>query len=369
LSGDEPASTEEPITDEVKVRREERIGVRIAVSRSKTAIFGTAAQFDGWRSPSIWKRLTDMRAADRARLIGTLMSVNAGRDGRELLVDGDGLRIEQMRVTNAFESDTNALALYNPMSRFIVNINPKGSGLFTNVAVNFGIAWLALLAGSVSTLEEILRSFRYDIEDHRSKVFAELRTGVRGERDGASVSLNDLHDSMLAILDELDVVYSLELVGQAYKAAYTRMLEMEGIPEERQHLLREIEIVADLLRAEEARELNRKMLDNSDNIRLLSEKIAYSTAATQHSTGVTKQLTVKIDETTRSTDQLTWWAVITAVVSSSLATNGIVAAWKSADRAYPFTEFWTTILVDLLVVELVLLAILFIRMRRSRRRR
>jgi hypothetical protein len=341
-SGEPPTRAE--LDDETEARREERIAARVAVSRSRTAIFGTAAQFEGSRHPSIWARLTEMRAEERGELIGRLLSVNAGRTGREWMVDGDALQLENLRVTNAFDEDTNALALYNPMSRFILNIMPKIPGSFAETALNFGVAWLALLAGTVSTLEEIQRSYRYDIEDHRSRVIAELRARAAGKSDGYAASLNELHQATLAILDELDVVYSLELVGQAYKAAYARMLEMEGIPEERENLLRELDIVANLLRAEEAGQLNRRMLDSTRSIRRLSKRIAKSTRST-------KNLTTQIDRTTRNTDKLTAWVVIFAIVSSALATNGLVEAWHGP---YWLSKFWTMLLVDAIVAVIVL---------------
>lgn len=349
LGSGEPPTRAELDDDETEARREERIAARVAVSRSRTAIFGTAAQFEGSRHPSVWTRLTEMRAEERGELIGRLLSVNAGRTGREWMVDGDALQLENLRVTNAFDEDTNALALYNPMSRFILNIMPKIPGLFVDTALNFGVAWLALLAGTVSTLEEIQRSYRYDIEDHRSRVIAELRARAAGKSDGYAASLNELHKATLAILDELDVVYSLELVGQAYKAAYARMLEMEGIPEERENLLRELDIVANLLRAEEAGQLNRRMLDSTRSIRRLSKRIANSTRST-------KDLTTQIDHTTRNTDKLTAWVVIFAIVSSALATNGLVEAWGGP---YWRSKFWTMLVVDA-IVAVVVLAVFYV---------
>jgi hypothetical protein len=344
LGSGEPATRAELVDDETEARREERIAARVAVSRSRTAIFGTAAQFEGSRHPSIWARLTAMRAEERGELIGRLISVNAGRTGREWMVDGDALQLENLRLTNTFDEDTNALAMYNPMSRFILNIMPKVPGSFADTALNFGVTWLALLAGTVSTLEEIQRSYRYDIEDHRSRVIAELRARAAGKSDGYAASLNELHQATLAILDELDVVYSLELVGQAYKAAYARMLEMEGIPEERENLLRELDIVANLLRAEEAGQLNRRMLDSTRSIRRLSKRIARSTRSTRN-------LTTQIDRTTRNTDKLTAWVVIFAIVSSALATNGLVDAWG---RGYWRDKFSTMLLVDAIVAVVVL---------------
>jgi hypothetical protein len=54
-----------------------------------------------------------------------LLSVNAGRQGREPLLGGSGFRIDQMRVTNSFEEDTRTAVLYNPMSRFMVQLIPE----------------------------------------------------------------------------------------------------------------------------------------------------------------------------------------------------------------------------------------------------
>jgi len=363
---------------------EERVRARIAVSRMRSAIFGTSLHFDCGRQSSVWNHLMKATAERRADVVGSALSVNAGRDGKEWLIDGDALQFERMRVTNAFEEDTNALALYNPMSRFMLNIMPKDSDQFTSVSLAFGVAWLNLLAVTVCTVKEILRSYRHEIEVHRTDVMVRLRAanirrkGQGGKPEDPPVSpagfertssdeaeleeyLRDLHLKMLAIREEVDVVYGLELVGQAYKAAYMRMLEMESIPLERDRLLRELDMTAELLRAEQADKLSGEIAESVRVTKELNGKIALSVGVTE---GLSKDIAAaakattdsnaEIAGSTRSTDYLTRWVVRLTIISAVLGINPLVDAFSGSATQFAIKAAAdVAAVVALVIVEVV----------------
>jgi hypothetical protein len=74
------------------------------------------------------------------------------------------------------------------------------------------------------------------------------------------------------MLEEVDIVSSFDLVTPTYKAAHARILEMDGVFQEREYLTREIEVTTNLLRSEEEDELSVAIASHtksSDNLTAL----------------------------------------------------------------------------------------------------
>lgn len=242
----------------------------IAVSRKHSVIVGSGLHVAGEHSSEIWSELTRRENRELAEQLGRLLSVNAARQGREWLVGGDGFRLEKMRVTNPYEEDVSTIVLYNPMSRFMVNIMPKSHDWFPIASVKFGVSWLNLLAGTLGSIKEIFRSYRYEIEDFRNRI------EQLGNDEDPGTLLKLVHKSTLTILEEIDVVYSFDLVTPTYRAAHTRILEMENIADERANLMRELEIMTALLRSEETDRLNRKIVRSTSSTDELTLFVAVS---------------------------------------------------------------------------------------------
>ena len=228
------------------VDRARSVQTLIAISRARSMVFGSVLQVDAYSYPTLWSQITKSPPNDLTQDIGSLLSVNAARPGREWLIGGEGFRLERMRVTNEYEQDTDAVVLYNPMSHFMIHVMPKARDEFPVSSLKFGLAWLNFLAGTISGSKEILRAYRYRIEDYRNRVERVSTTEDPGRLQ------QEIHQTTLGILEELDVVSSFELVTPSYKAAHGRMVEMEGIAEERDALVRELEMMTALIRAEEA---------------------------------------------------------------------------------------------------------------------
>jgi hypothetical protein len=317
----------------------ESIRALVAISRARSVVFGSTLHVDADETPELWHQLTARQPGDLARHVGRLLSVNAARLGRERLVGGAGFRLKRMRVTNPYEEDTNTIILYNPMSRFMVNIMPRSLDQFPTVSLKLGVAWLNLLAATISSIKEIFRSYRYEIEQYRNRI----------ENLGAgdpSKLLKDVHKLTLAMMTEIDVVYSFDIVTPTYKAAHIRILEMEGIAQERRSLMRELEMTTALLRSEEADQL--------------SKKIADSTSSTEESARST-------EESARSTDDLTKFVVVFTVISTIIGVNTIIDSAFSEPLATNH-QLWTVLGVDMaLLVVLTLCFIDYFRKRKIRR--
>jgi hypothetical protein len=292
----------------------------IAISRKHSVIFGSGLHVAGEHSSEIWSELTKRENRELAEQLGRLLSVNAARQGREWLVGGDGFRLPRMRVTNPYEEDVSTIVLYNPMSRFMVNILPKSHDRFPTASVTLGVSWLNLLAAMLSSIKEILRSYRYEIEQYRNRI------ELLGTGDDPGTLLKAVHKSTLTILEEIDVVYSFDLVTPTYRAAHTRILDMEGIGEERTNLMRELEIMTALLRSEETDQLNRK-----------------------------------IARSTSSTDSLTFFVVVFSALSVMLVTNGLIEFY----HRWPFGthgEYFWSLVGDGVILSLAIVGFIVHRM-------
>jgi hypothetical protein len=312
----------------------------VAISRARSAVFGSALHVEGSHSPSVWERLTQMSQGDVAENFGKLLSFNAAREGREWLVSGEGFGLAKMRVTNPYEEDTNAIAFYNPMSRYLANVMPQHREGYPT-SLKMGVAWLNLLAGAISLIKEIMRSYRYEVEQHRNRIEALRSSESSDGRAKAAAELKEVHKTTLEILEELDVVYSFELVGQSYKAAHACVLEMEGVTQEREYLLKELEITTSLLRSEESDQL--------------TQDIASSTSRTE-------ELSKQIAESTKSTDDLTKAVLIFTAVLTALAVKDLLKLAVEEPLRQNWL-FWTT--AALIVVYIVWTIVFF----RSRKRR
>ena len=264
--------------------RGDQVRARVAISRTRSAIFGASIRISCPQGSSVWNHLTRTQSSGSTDIVRKMLSVNAGRNRREFLVDGEAIGLAEMRLTNAYEKDTNQIAFYNPISRFMLNVNPKDDDLFTSVANNFGAAWLDLLATTVCSTKEILRSLRHETQRYRDDIFGreETKSGDAQEPD----SVQSMREAMVAAVDDLEPVYGPELVGQAYKSSHARILEMERIPHERDVLLQQIENMTGLLRAERADALTEDIASTTQSLRLLSHKIADSVTNTDWLTGL-----------------------------------------------------------------------------------
>jgi hypothetical protein len=309
---------------ELTAERTNSIRTLIAISRKHSVIFGSGLHVDGEHSSEIWNELTKRENRGLAEQLGKLLSVNAARRGREWLVGSDGLRLEKMRVTNPYEEDVSTIVLYNPMSRFMVNIMPKSHDLFPTASVMLGVSWLNLLAGTLSSIKEILRSYSYEIDEYRNRI----------ERLGAAEDpgslLKEIHKGTLTILEEIDVVYSFDLVTPTYRAAHARILDMEGVSEERTNLMRELEIMTTLLRSEETDQLNRK-----------------------------------IARSTSSTDNLTLFVVVFSALSAMLVADGLIEIYYHLPVGSTGEYYWSTI-VDCIIGAFALGGLLIHRARAPR---
>lgn len=241
----------------------------IAISRARSVVFGSVMHTvnEDHKAPLDIFKAKRNRDRDLASELEKLLSVNAGREGREPLLGGRGFRVEQMRVTNPYEEDTRTSVLYNPMSRFIVQLIPRSIERFPTISLKFGVVWLNLLASTVSNVKEMLRSYRYEIERYRNRL--DPKTPEDSQR-----LLKDIHNTTRRILEEVDVVSSFDLVTPTYKAAHAQILEMEGVFQEREYLMREIEVTTGLLRSEEANNQTRAIALNTNRTDELTAFVA-----------------------------------------------------------------------------------------------
>lgn len=237
-----------PVPKRSASQEEASLGTLVSIARTRSAIAGIILNVSVAEGHDVYDALTraDSENSTTREALAASLSSDTWTHGPL-----ENLHFDAMRLGDSLQSSSNGATLFNPLSRTFVHAVRANEDYLKHLGW-WMVPWFCLLAESVCSASEMIRTYRNAIEP-----LSRLE------------HLPECDAIMRQMVESMDYIYSIEC-SPLFKAMQDEVMRKSGLRRDHGDLLREIEVNSEMLRAEKVRTLETAIVNTSVAVRNLT---------------------------------------------------------------------------------------------------